>query len=106
MTLNSQKLRHTVITCHHGSFWSDRIDPAPNLERDHRDLPAHEDLDHDRRIEPRIIRRPEQDFVAELLLDRRAIAQEDPVKKDLVALNTFTSTYVAEVSLIIGHGNG
>ena len=81
---------HGVITCHHRSLGADRIDLASDLEGHDRDLPADEHGDDDGRPEPTIARGPDQDLVAELLLNGqisiRAIASEHPVEQDLIPI--------------------
>ena len=60
---------HGVITRHHRSSWSYRVDSCPDLERGNRDFPTHEHGDDDGGPEPAFIGRPDQDLVAELLLN-------------------------------------
>ena len=69
---------------------ADRVDLASNLEGHDRDFPSNEHGDDDGRPEPALMRGPDQDLVAELLLNRqisiRAIASEHPVEKDLIPI--------------------
>ena len=82
----SLKVLHSLMV----DIQHDRVDSGPDLERGDRDFPAHEHGDDDGRSEPAFIGRPDQDLVAELLLDRqigvRAIASEHPVEQDLVSI--------------------
>ena len=81
---------HCVITYHHRSLEADRINLASDLEGHDRDLPGDEHGDDDGRPEPTIARGPNQDLVAELLLNRqisiRAIASEHPVEQDRIPI--------------------
>ena len=78
-----------VIAGHHTSAGSGRVDPRPDVEGHHGNLPADEDPDHDRRPEPSLVGRSDEDLIAELLLDRegrvRPVSSEHRMELDLVA---------------------